>query len=87
MVLGGLCCKVLLGGSWRSSSAALPLPSKLNKPVDAAAAATTANEENRAADDAARVALSSKPMFSRHTPPFRAAAAAFAVALVSTQLL
>lgn len=70
LVLGGLCCKVLLSGSWRGSTLK-PDDDRVSKPAAAAAAA----------------ASSRPPMLSRQTPPFRAAAAAFAVALVSTQLL
>jgi len=86
LVLGGLCCKVLLRGSWRSSSsnsAGVKLPPKLPKAVESgpAAVAAGAKPDERPAQN------SRPPMFSRHTPPFRAASAAFAVALVSTQLL
>ena len=76
LVLGGLCCKVLLAGSWRSSTLRTDANERVPKAADAAVAAADA-----------RSALSSRPMLSRQTPPFRAAAAAFAVALVSTQLL
>jgi hypothetical protein len=71
LVLGGICCKMLLAGSWRGVSTVKDQDT--TKARDAAAADT-------------RAALASKPIFTRHTPPFRAAAAAFAVALVSTQL-
>ncbi len=63
---------MLLAGSWRGSSTV--------KEQDATKARDAAVTD-------ARAALAPKPIFTRHTPPFRAAAAAFAVALVSTQLL